>query len=382
MARAGHQDPDYYALLGVGRGSSLQEIRAAYRKLSMKTHPDRGGSNEAQARINHAYEILSDPKRRRRYDRELTLRDEAVRGSGGGVRQGKPARREAWEKSLYRKKGAPGFTDRVRKEFTAKSEEIKAGRGARAEALFRESSVSFRTMRRRCVASAAAACAFGAAGCMHPALWAGTAVSLWAAVRFARYGRGGNALFVLNPEWEYLLRRQSRAQADLEAVAGHARLEKLAEAADRLIAQARKRTGGADGEGTVLGRITAHFFLLGFVPVSHDADERVVLLDNGRETMAVRYRHRRGSPVNAAFIKRFCNYMKDNAVQRGFVYAGPGLSANAAGLADSFGILHYSSRDLNAWLCSMTSRRYAGPRGDIIGMIGSFVVFKEENRIP
>ena len=66
---------DHYATLGLSRTCTLAQIRAAYRMLSKHHHPDvNPGSDEADARfreINEAHETLSDPDRRRAYDREL-----------------------------------------------------------------------------------------------------------------------------------------------------------------------------------------------------------------------------------------------------------------------------------------------------------------------
>lgn len=63
---------DYYEILSVGKSAGLDEIKKAYRKLALKYHPDRNhGDKEAEDKFKEAteaYEVLSDPEKRRRYD--------------------------------------------------------------------------------------------------------------------------------------------------------------------------------------------------------------------------------------------------------------------------------------------------------------------------
>ncbi|MGD8244439.1 MAG: molecular chaperone DnaJ [Anaerolineae bacterium] len=63
---------DYYEVLGVDRSASQEEIRSAYRKMARAYHPDVSDAPDAEARfkeINEAYQVLSDPEKRRSYDR-------------------------------------------------------------------------------------------------------------------------------------------------------------------------------------------------------------------------------------------------------------------------------------------------------------------------
>ena len=64
---------DYYKVLGIQRSASSDEIKKAYRKLALKWHPDKNPDNpeEAQSKfqeINAAFEILSDPEKKKTYD--------------------------------------------------------------------------------------------------------------------------------------------------------------------------------------------------------------------------------------------------------------------------------------------------------------------------
>jgi DnaJ-class molecular chaperone len=77
---------DYYQLLGVQRTASATEIKQAYRQLAVRYHPDKNddpGVENLFKQITQAYNILSDPERKRLYDtprvRLLRLRTRRLR---------------------------------------------------------------------------------------------------------------------------------------------------------------------------------------------------------------------------------------------------------------------------------------------------------------
>jgi curved DNA-binding protein len=64
----------FYDVLGVSRGATAEQIRRAYRSRAQKLHPDVNAAADAQSRfaeLQNAYEVLSNPNRRREYDRSL-----------------------------------------------------------------------------------------------------------------------------------------------------------------------------------------------------------------------------------------------------------------------------------------------------------------------
>ena len=62
---------DYYKVLGLKKGAKTEEIKKAFRKLALKYHPDKNkeeGAEEKFMKLSEAYNILSDPKKRKDYD--------------------------------------------------------------------------------------------------------------------------------------------------------------------------------------------------------------------------------------------------------------------------------------------------------------------------
>ena len=61
---------DYYKVLGLKKGAKTEDIKKAFRKLALKYHPDKNneeGAEEKFMKFSEAYNILSDPKKRKDY---------------------------------------------------------------------------------------------------------------------------------------------------------------------------------------------------------------------------------------------------------------------------------------------------------------------------
>ncbi|TNY17657.1 Co-chaperone [Rhodotorula diobovata] len=82
---------DYYKILGVARDADDKTIKRAYRKATLKAHPDKeGGSEEKMAALNEAYEVISNPELRARFDAGEDPNDPHSGHGGFGGHGGNP----------------------------------------------------------------------------------------------------------------------------------------------------------------------------------------------------------------------------------------------------------------------------------------------------
>jgi len=108
-------EPDHYAVLGLSRQATAAEIKAAYRALVKRHHPDAGGDQQRILALNAAWEVLRDGERRRRYDGIAAAASQApgapaaASSAASSATGGGPARRSthqdedlaAWLQQVY-----------------------------------------------------------------------------------------------------------------------------------------------------------------------------------------------------------------------------------------------------------------------------------------
>lgn len=82
------KESNYYALLGMPPGSTLDELHTKYIQLALCYHPDTGDLSDTFKEITIAYSVLKDPERRRNYDMKLYLAGgQCPRCEGKGLRR-------------------------------------------------------------------------------------------------------------------------------------------------------------------------------------------------------------------------------------------------------------------------------------------------------
>ncbi|MBC7903762.1 MAG: J domain-containing protein [Gemmatimonadaceae bacterium] len=125
---------DFYSILGIAKTATAEDIKKAYRKLALKFHPDKNqGNKEAEEKfkgISEAYEVLSDPENRKKYDRfgeNWNKMDQAQAQRQSGPRQGS----YSYESDPF---SGGGFEDIFESLFSGSGKKRGASRGQDTQA--------------------------------------------------------------------------------------------------------------------------------------------------------------------------------------------------------------------------------------------------------
>jgi molecular chaperone DnaJ len=116
---------DYYEVLGVSRSADKEEIKQSYRRLARKYHPDvnkEAGAEEQFKSISHAYEVLSEPETRARYDQ---FGEAGLGGGGGGPDMGDMGFADIFESFFSGFAGAPGGQQPRRRGGPARGDDLR-----------------------------------------------------------------------------------------------------------------------------------------------------------------------------------------------------------------------------------------------------------------
>lgn len=372
MAEESYKQFNCYEVLSTSAGATPEEIKSAFRKASLKAHPDVGGSNEAQAKVNLAYEVLSDPVQRNAHDMYWSLRSgpratpqgsQRTASSPGSQQRSAPAG------------GLAGLRERLERAIDAERVRIWNTKSSRQSAKIEELQRQFATAQSTFYWAAG----IGAVSLLLvgplPIFWIGViggglvALSGFGGVdiagrKFSVFGMDRQALAA---HAEDLVRQQCESEVGTLAQR-NAEFEQIMDILTRPSSQ-------SDDEIHVARRISAALFVMGYAPVYYDSENRMMVFADGEEKLVARFRHRDGASVNVSYVERLHMFARAHGARHALLFCSPGLSENAAAYAKRHGITPYTLERMNAWIGDVSRSNYTGPNGDILEQIPKFIRF-------
>jgi curved DNA-binding protein CbpA len=420
---------DYYAILGVPVGASTDEIRDAFRAMTMKLHPDRpGGSHDAYISLDEA-RFLLNPIERANYDhaRGPRFRHRPSRPSSpppkkkytrsraqtrqysarrAGIRHPRPGESAftRMNAGINQNKDDSLVTHRRRSsqihdEFQRQRSEISGTLEERYGRILHEQVEAFKKARRifgvsfllAVIASAVLMAVPVARVITGPASLIAFAVMLFR----LRYNLNNDRVLVLNPFYRKKLQLSARDSANAECSRAIAsaetvrdgllkktqsecdaslrKLDSLQVQFTHQLSDARATLSETDDEQLVARRICICLFLYGYIPRSIDVAARTITLSDRSETIVVRYRHRPGAAVNISYLTSLHAEMLQRGASRGYIFASSGLSENAASFAYAHEISYYTLEEMNTWIEYSLKSELSGPQGDIVSSFQSLL---------
>ncbi len=376
---------DCYKLLGVPPKAGPQDIRNAYHRASLRAHPDRGGSHDAQVRLNLAYEILKDPVCRQAHDR-YWYRD-GVRAPAPPLPRDAHARRAASAPPEPRQP-----LEYLYSRANARIEELRQESARRKQTRLDEAigqfSVRFEQAKRTRWTSLLWSCALTTGALLASSanvhvVWIAAAISwLW----FMRHSSGVTLHTKMvrfgDPGWHDAIRAAAAEKVDAESRADEASLDRYRKSLANLSELLGRSSSFADSEDQVARRIAAALFVMGHQPLTYDRQARILVFTDGQERLLVRYRHRAGMATNVAYVERMVEAMGQHGASAGLLFCTPGLSGNGAAVAGKHGITWYTLERMNEWMEQVALGGYEGPSGDLLQHLDNLVQFIQSISVP
>lgn len=356
-----------YTVLTISFLASPKEIKDAWRAASMVAHPDRGGSNEAQQRVNLAYEVLSDPIQRRQHDIFWAI------GRATGTQSQKQANSDYRQRSSenYNQttsgESLKGFQTRLEATINSKKLDIWSALYRRSEARFQDFKQKRENKRQSAVLWTAATAAAVSLAIWKPAFWFVPPipffifVSAWSGLKL-----GNHSVGLLESVSEETLRKYARDEVAESCHREAAAFDKYSRYFASVLELALRPSSFDDSEDQVARRLVVSFFFSGYIPESYDAQSRIIVLADGDEKIAVRFRHRSGAAVNISYLKGLADHVRFRSGTKGILFCSPGLSGNAAEYASQQGIRWHTLETMNDWIDSVLKEDAPGPTGDIL----------------
>jgi hypothetical protein len=130
-----------------------------------------------------------------------------------------------------------------------------------------------------------------------------------------------------------------------------------------------------DSEEQVARRLTAAFFLMGYIPVLFDSQHRTLTFNDGGEMIMARFRHRGGRPTNVTYVEKLVRLMTEQGISRGFLFCSSGLTRNADDYARKNKVDWRQIESMNKWIDQVLLSGYSGPTGEVLASLDNLQKF-------
>ncbi len=386
---------DCYKVLGVTSSAGPEDIRRAYYHTSRRTHPDAGGSHEVQVRVNQAYEVLSDPVSRQAHDlfwyqgrptsspptggRDASTHGSRPRGRREGAASSPGPVSTGSLNSLLR---------RVRNRIEEEQQRIRADLNSRIASTisaYEQKYADARSARqtRLVVSLALSSVAYLASVNGFHIVWLGAGIA-W--LSFASVATGvqiaSRRIQFRDSSWKTVIRQIATDTVTAAGKDAETRVERHIGSVASISELLTRLSTFEDTEDQIARRITATLFLMGYMPLTYDRQNRILVFTDGEERLLIRYRHRTGPATNVTYVERMVKAMSQHGARRGLLFCTPGLSGNGAAMAAAQHIKWYSLEDMNHWIRQTLHANYAGPSGNILANLDNLSTFLNAISLP
>lgn len=378
MSNEQYKQFNCYKILGISQHATPQEIRLAYKQASLRSHPDKGGSHDAMVAVNQAYSVLSNPIERQAHDiywRISTLSGYTSQSSYAtkNTRQAYTRTTETPSQSNYRdvpkKEPLVGLKRRIFEQIEKEKARIWQdlnNRATKNEATFKQD-LSNKQQETFLFFIGTIILTAITISFQYTILWLGvTYLGFQLLSRLSGVQIANRSFSVFGFNSEEKLREHAQNVAKKSCVDDIDKLDRhfssLASLAELLL----RTSTYDDSEEQVARRITAAFFIMGYMPLQYDNENRTILFTDGEEKILVRFRHRSGLATNITYVEKLVSLMSLYGATQGFLFCSPGLSGNAANYATLHKVKWYMLETMNPWIDQVLVSDHSGPSGDVL----------------
>ncbi len=372
-----------YKVLEIPSTASLPEIRAAYYRLCKIYHPDSGGTHEAQVKLNLAFEILKNPLDRLSHDtywlrnqQDSFVRPKSTYQYRTQYSPNRPKESQQEPRSARttppRSEPLSGLKNRVHKKVEEEKKKIWEELNNRTCKNLINCMREYSNKRNETFALFGVVTILIIFAIQLKSILLGVGVLLFGGRLISNLSGviiEGGSFSIFDSRSQEKIKEHANNMARESCAKDTKKLDRHFASLANLTELLLRSSTFDDSEEQVARRLTASFFLMGYVPLQYDRENRTLLFSDGEEKILIRFRHRSGIATNITYVKKLVSLMMIHGATTGYIFCSPGLSGNAASYANTHGVKWYKLEPMNNWINQVLSSNYSGPSGDILSYL-------------